>query len=194
MKARSLGGQIVALGVGMALSACATQQATSQAMTIAGAAAVVIGASMAADEQCYSAGPGEGGLQGYCSPGLSKGERTAAKGLAAAGVGLAAAGYALKPKGPDRMQRAPADPDAAPASPYRLIRREPEPAPEPPATDEAAPSAPAAAPELTPSGPPAPENGVCRPEGSVGPALPDASASCSPPPDAARPGPAGTPR
>jgi hypothetical protein len=192
MKGRWLGGQIVALSVGVALSACATQQATSQAMTIAGAAAVVIGASMAADEQCYAAGPGEGGLQGYCSPGLSKGERTAAKGLAAAGVGLAAAGYALKPKGPDRMQRAPADPDAAPSSPYRLIRREPEPAAQPPAPDEGVPSQPAPTPELTSSGPPASEDAVCRPEGSVGPASPD-PASCPQPPDAAPRLGAGTP-
>jgi len=140
------------LGVASALPGCATQHDTAQALTIAGAAAVLVGASMAADEQCYSAGPGEGGVQAYCAPGLSKGARTAGKGLAVAGVGLAAAGYALKPKGPDRWQRAAPDPDAVPASPYRLVRPEPvpepleEPSPEQPAPEGAAPAAPAGPP------------------------------------------------
>jgi hypothetical protein len=127
------------LGVASALPGCATQHHTAQALTIAGAAAVVVGASLAADEQCYDAGPGEGGVQAYCAPGLSKGARTAGKGLAVAGVGLAAAGYALKPKGPDRWQRPAPDPDAVPASPYRLVRPEPAPAAAPAA--EAAPEA-----------------------------------------------------
>lgn len=139
------------LAVGSALPGCATQRDTAQALTIAGAAAVLVGASMAADEQCYSAGPGESGVQPDCVPGLSKGARTAGKGLAVAGVGLAAAGYALKPKGPDRMQRPPADPDAVPSSPYRLIRRDP--APEPSA---AAPAAATAAPDEAAPAPPSP--------------------------------------
>ncbi len=171
-----LGGRIVAFGAAVALTGCATQQATSQALTIAGAAAVVIGASMAADEQCYAAGPGEGGVQSYCSPGLSKGGRNVSKGLAVAGVGLAAAGYALEPKGPDRLKRAPANPDAAPASPYRLIRREPVSEPEP--TSETP-----GAPEARPS--PASAE-ACRADGSVGSASGGGS-SCVAQPEAAQP-------
>lgn len=182
MTARWRGVRIVAFGVWVALTGCATQQATSQAMTIGGAAAVVLGASMAADEQCYAAGPGEGGVQSYCSPGLGPGARTAAKGLAVAGVGLAAAGYALKPKGPDRLQRVPGDPDLAPASPYRLIRPEPAPegASESPPSEEAS-----AAPQQTVSAPP---EAPCRPNGSGGSTTGGAAEGCAAPPAPAPPG------
>jgi hypothetical protein len=114
----------MAFGVGALLTAgCATQQQTAQALTVGGAAAVLVGASMAADEQCYAAGSGEGGLAGDCVSGFSKGTRTAGKGLALAGVGVAAAGYALTPKGPDRRQ--PTASQTVPNSPYRLIRSAP---------------------------------------------------------------------
>jgi hypothetical protein len=160
----------VALGVSAGLLGCASQHQTAQALTVVGAAAVVVGASMASDEQCYEAGPGEGGGNGYCSPGYGKATRNAGKGLAAAGVGLAAAGYAMTPKGPDRTQQispAPVDP----ASPYRLIRRDPPPeqaiAPTQGASAEPAPS-----PECSAEGAPATEeNGSCPAE-KVAPAPP----------------------
>lgn len=135
----------VALGVA-GVGGCATQQGTSQALTVVGAAAVVVGASMAADTQCYGAAS-EGPASVDCARNTSKGVRNAGKGLAVAGVGLAAAGYALKPKGPDNMQRARPDPDAAPASPYRLIRREPLPEPEPELPAEVSPVSAAGTPE-----------------------------------------------
>lgn len=110
---------VLALGVGALLGACATQNATSQAMTIAGAAAVVVGASMGSDGNCY--GSGEGSAAVYCSPGLSRGARRTGTGIAVAGAALAGVGYALKPKGPDRMQSLQAPPPST-SSPYRLIR------------------------------------------------------------------------
>jgi hypothetical protein len=115
---------------GTALTGCASQQATAQALTVVGAAAVVVGASMAADEQCYAASESGGGPGAYCSPALSSGGRKVATGVAVAGVGLAAAGYALTPKGPDRFRPAQSDPALPPT--YRLIRAAPEalPAPE----------------------------------------------------------------
>jgi hypothetical protein len=120
------------------LSGCATQHGTAQALTIAGAAAVIVGASIASDSECYEDPEGGGG---YCSPSLSRGTRRAGTALAVAGAGAAAVGYALQPKGPDRLQRAPAN-LPAPAAPYRLIRPvspEPEVPPEPnAATPEAA--------------------------------------------------------
>jgi hypothetical protein len=153
----------VAVGVSAGLSGCASQHQTAQALTIVGAAAVVVGASMASDEQCYETGPGEGGGNGYCSAGYSKATRNTGKGLAAAGVGLAAAGYAMTPKGPDRtraVSRAPVDP----VSPYRLIRRDPPP-------EQAA-----AAPEAAPAGAGASaEPVVCGAEGAAG------GASCTAP-------------
>jgi hypothetical protein len=120
-----LAGCFLAGGV---LTGCATQRATSQALTIVGAAAVVVGASMAAgDGHCYDSGS-PGSPLVHCSPGLSKGARQAGTATAVVGAGLAAAGYALEPKGPDTLQ--PAQPSAAPVagSPYRLVR--PPPAPE----------------------------------------------------------------
>lgn len=165
------------IGVASALPGCATQHDTAQALTIAGAAAVIVGASMAADEQCYNAGPGEGGIRAYCAPGLSKGARTAGKGLAVAGVGLAAAGYALKPKGPDRWQRSAPDPDSVPASPYRLVRPAPE-QPEAPPLVEPSPAAP-------PGGGAAPP-AACAPAGS--PSVESRPASNCPP----RPGGSGS--
>jgi hypothetical protein len=117
--------RVVVLALGAAgVGGCATQQGTSQALTVVGAAAVVIGASMAADAQCYD-GPAEGSALVYCAENTSKGVRNTGKAIAVAGVGLAAAGYALEPKGPDNQRRVRPDPDAAPASPYRLIRRDP---------------------------------------------------------------------
>jgi hypothetical protein len=158
MVSRGLSTWALLSGAASALPGCASQHDTAQALTIAGAAAVVLGASMAANEQCYDAAAGEGGLQAYCAPGLSKGARTAGKGLAAAGVGLAAAGYALTPKGPDQWQRPPADPDAIPLSPYRLVRREP--APEQPEVQLAPPPAAAVTPEAASQSP------GCAPAGS----------------------------
>jgi hypothetical protein len=114
-----LGGSILGGGV---LGGCATQSATSQALTIVGAAAVVVGASMAAgDGHCQDSGS-PGSPLVHCSPGLSKGARQAGTATAVVGAGLAAAGYALEPKGPDTLQ--PAQPSAAPVpgSPYRLVR------------------------------------------------------------------------
>jgi hypothetical protein len=113
---------LVMSGAGALTSGCATQQSTAQALTIAGAAAVLVGASLAADNNCY-ASP-EGGPATYCSSGLSKGTRRAGTGLALAGVGAAAAGYALQPKGPDRRSL-PAPAPRAPTEPYRLIRTTP---------------------------------------------------------------------
>ena len=140
---------LVALGVGAALTGCATQSQTAQALTIAGAAAVVVGASMASDQQCYAGGPE--GAAGYCGPGLSKGARSAGTGVAVAGVGLAAAGYALMPKGPDvTLRRAPVGP--APEAPYRLVRP-----PEAPSSESTLPAM-----EPSPAVPPG-----CRPEGSA---------------------------
>ena len=155
---------LVALGVGATLTGCATQYQTAQALTIAGAAAVVIGASMAADQQCYALGPE--GAAGYCGSGWSKGARDAGKGVALAGVGLAAAGYALMPKGPDVTLR-PARVGPVLAVPHRLVRQGvlPEAAPEP--SPELAPGCPAgtasaAAPEPSPELAPG-----CRPAGSA---------------------------
>jgi hypothetical protein len=131
----------MASGVGILLTlSCATQQQTAQALTIAGAAAVLVGASMAADEQCQAASPGEAG---YCPPGFSEGTRNVGKGLAVAGVGAAAAGYALTPKGPDRRQGVSAA-AVAPGSPYRLVRAAPA-EPTVPAPSGVVPEAPAGA-------------------------------------------------
>jgi hypothetical protein len=147
----------------LALGGCATQHQTAQALTIAGAAAVIVGASMASDSDCQD--PGEGAVEVYCGPRLSKAGRNVGKGVAVAGVGLAAAGYALQPKGPDRMRGPRSDPSGEPPSPYRLIRRDPP--PEPVAPEAAASEA--AAPEATPPEPNASEGpATCRPEGSAG--------------------------
>jgi hypothetical protein len=128
--------RLVGLALGVAgVGGCATQHGTSQALTVAGAAAVVVGASMAADEQCYGA-PSGGAALVDCAANTSKGVRNTGTAIAVAGVGLAAAGYALKPKGPDNLQRVRPEPDAAPASPYRLIRRDPPPEPPPEPTPE----------------------------------------------------------
>jgi hypothetical protein len=168
----------VAVGVGAGFLGCASQQQTAQALTVVGAAAVVVGASMASDEECYGA-PGEGGGNAYCSPGYGKATRNAGTGLAAAGVGLAAAGYAMTPKGPDRTQslsRAPVDP----ASPYRLIRRDPPP--------EEATVAPAGSSEgLAPSAavPTAPEE--CAGEGAPAAGSASCKAPTAPAPPAATP-------
>ncbi|HEU4577620.1 MAG TPA: hypothetical protein VFS67_05165 [Polyangiaceae bacterium] len=112
---------LVLSGAGALTSGCATQQSTAQALTIAGAAAVLVGASLAADDNCSASLEGVGA---YCSPGLSKGTRRAGTAMAVAGVGVAAAGYALQPRGPDRRS-APAPAPRAPAEPYRLIRATP---------------------------------------------------------------------
>jgi len=167
---------LVALGVGAALTGCATQYQTAQALTIAGAAAVVIGASVAADEQCYAVGPE--GAAGYCGSGWSKGARNAGTGVAIAGVGLAAAGYALMPKGPDvTLQLAPVRP-MMPSGWYRSMRQRPRPEVAPP---EAVPEpSPEAEPECRPAGSAAREgaaNESCprSPAGSEGaPAVPGA--------------------
>ncbi|MEO8178009.1 MAG: hypothetical protein ABI895_04160 [Deltaproteobacteria bacterium] len=90
-------------------------------MTIAGTAAVIIGASLAADGDCAEAL--EIGGPGYCSSGLSRGTRQAGTAVALAGLGAAAAGYALQPRGPDRTR--PALAPLAPSQPYRLIRTTP---------------------------------------------------------------------
>jgi hypothetical protein len=103
---------------------CATQQATSQAMTIAGAAAVVVGASIAADSRCHDVTPGGAGPAAFCSSGLSRGTRNVGTGVAVAGAALAAAGYALQPKGPDRLQGG-GNALPVPAGPYRLVRPTP---------------------------------------------------------------------
>jgi hypothetical protein len=124
-----MSGVLGTLLAGCVLGGCATQRATSQALTIVGAAAVVVGASMAADGQCYDSGAA-GSPQVYCSSGLSKGARRAGTATAVVGAGLAAAGYALEPKGPDTLQSAPRSAATVPGSPYRLIRPPPEPAPE----------------------------------------------------------------
>jgi hypothetical protein len=68
-------------GLGLAGSGCASPAATSRLLTTAGAAAVVVGASLAADSQCYPSPQGAAG-PAYCSPGLSKSGRKAATGLA----------------------------------------------------------------------------------------------------------------
>jgi hypothetical protein len=100
---------------------CATQQGTAQALTVGGAAAVMVGASLASSSQCASTAS-VGGPAVYCPPRSSSGARSAGTALAAAGVGLAAAGYALRPKGPDRVRAAVA---AAPGSSWRLVRATP---------------------------------------------------------------------
>ncbi len=169
-------------GVAGPLSGCATQRATSQALTVGGAAAVAVGASLASSTQCYDAALGQGGGAFTCASGGGRGARQAGTALALAGVGAAAAGYALEPKGPDVARRpgraAPAaftlsrlprrDPDPAAFEPYRLPRRDPEP---PPAEAEGAPAGEAA---------PAPAPEPCRPLGPrVEPAPPDAGRPCS---------------
>jgi hypothetical protein len=112
---------IVGFGTASMLS-CATQQDTAQALAIAGTAAVIIGASMAADNgECYAEA---GGGAAYCSPGLSKTARRAGTATAVAGAGVAAAGYALQAKGPDVNRHAHTAP-TGPTSPYRLIRKAP---------------------------------------------------------------------
>lgn len=110
--------------LGAGVMGCASQHDTAQALTIAGAAAVVVGASLAADSPCHE-GPGGGGaVAAYCSPGASRGVRRAGTAAALAGVGVAAAGYALQPKGPDRLAPPRSNLPAA-AAPYRLIRAVP---------------------------------------------------------------------
>jgi hypothetical protein len=115
---------VLAFGLVSFLGGCATQSATSQALTVGGAAAVVVGASLASDAQCFDLGPGQGG-SGYCAPGPSRGGRQAGTALAVAGAGVAAAGYALAPKGldiklPARTKQAPSTPTT-----FHLVRREP---------------------------------------------------------------------
>jgi hypothetical protein len=126
------------LGLGLLGSGCASRDATASLLTTAGAAAVIVGVSMAADTQCHPARQGSG--PAYCSSGLSKGTRNAGTALAIAGVGAAAAGYALQPKGPD--QQHPASAPRAPTRPYRLLRR--------PEVASAGASDPATAPEALP--------------------------------------------
>ena len=177
---------LLALGVATHLGCvlgCATQQATSQAMTIGGAAAVIIGASMAADRKCVDDTPEGGGVGGFCSSGLSSGGRKAGTAIAIAGAGLAAAGYALEPKGPDRIAGANSLPP--PAGPYRLIRPPAPPEPEPIAAPGAA-VAPAPAEErcALPAASPAPEGATAR--DTDGPS-PDASRSCPANSEAAAP-------
>jgi hypothetical protein len=140
---------LVVLGVGAVLTGCATQHQTAQALTIVGAAAVVVGASMAADQQCYAGGPE--GAAGYCGPGWSKGARNAGTGVAVAGVGLAAAGYALMPKGPD-VSLPPAPVGPVSAAPYRLVRPGVPEAPLPATLPVAPEPAPAVEPECRPGG------------------------------------------
>jgi hypothetical protein len=106
----------------MLSSGCATQASTAQALAIAGTAAVIIGASLAADGDCSETI--EAGGFGYCSPGLNRGTRHAGTAVAFAGLGVAAAGYALQPNGPDRSRR-PAPAALAPTQSYRLIRTTP---------------------------------------------------------------------
>jgi hypothetical protein len=124
---KSLNGWVVrslllsGLGLGISGSGCASQQSTAQALAIAGTAAVIIGASLAADGDCTEAL--EVGGVGYCSSGLSRGTRQAGTAVALAGLGAAAAGYALQPRGPDRTR--PALAPLAPTQPYRLIRTTP---------------------------------------------------------------------
>jgi hypothetical protein len=174
----------VAVGVnlllGSGLLGCASQQQTAQALTIAGAAAVIVGASMAADEQCYDAAPGEGGGNGYCTHGYGKSTRNAGKGLAAAGVGLAAAGYAMTPKGPDRM-RGPAVIPSEPVSPYRLIRRDPP--PEEAASAESA----GVRSESAPSAGISPDQAECRGDGASPSVVGSPSCGAAPAPPAATP-------
>jgi hypothetical protein len=119
---------LVMSGAGALTSGCATQQSTAQALTIAGAAAVLVGASLAADNNCYASMEGAAGT--YCSSGVSTGTRRAGTAVALAGVGVAAAGYALQPKGPDRRSL-PAPAPRAPTEPYRLIRSSASAAPRP---------------------------------------------------------------
>ena len=138
-------------GAGVLTSGCATQQSTAQALTIAGAAAVLVGASLAADNNCYASAEGAAGA--YCSPGLSKGTRRAGTAVALAGVGVAAAGYALQPKGPDRRSL-PAPAPRAPTEPYRLIRTSaPGTAPQPGPAQEEDPSDPSEPDPSDPSDP-----------------------------------------
>lgn len=103
------------------LGGCATRQGTAQAMTVAGAAAVIVGASLAADNACAGA-TDDGGAFVHCSSRVSPGVRRAGTAMAIAGAGVAAAGYALQPKGPDRL--VPARPSALPppALSPRLVR------------------------------------------------------------------------
>jgi len=134
------------LGLGILSSGCATQASTAQALAIAGTAAVIIGASLAADGDCSETM--EAGGFGYCSPGLNSASRHAGSAVAFAGLGVAAAGYALQPNGPDRSRR-PAPAALAPTPSYRLIRTSP-PEPDPSELEgalEAAPSDVEAAPE-----------------------------------------------
>jgi hypothetical protein len=144
-RSRWTAGWLLSWGLGAALSSagCATQESTAQALAIAGTAAVIVGASMAADGGCYAAA--EEGPAAYCSSGLSKSTRQAGTAVAVAGVGVAAAGYALQPKGPDRLHR-PAPAPRAPTQPYRLIRTpvaEPEPSePDPSEPDPSDPADP----------------------------------------------------
>jgi hypothetical protein len=137
---------------------CASQASTAQALAIAGTAAVIVGASLAADNDCTEAAEGAGSPVVYCSPGLSKSTRKAGTAVAVAGAGVAAAGYALQPKGPDGLHR-PAPAPRAPTQPYRLIRKAP---PEPVSTEPVSPEsvspaepAPGVLPETAPE--PAPE-------------------------------------
>jgi hypothetical protein len=133
---------LVMSGAGALTSGCATQQSTAQALTVAGAAAVLVGASLAADNNCSASA--EGATGSYCSSGLSKGTRQAGTAVALAGVGVAAAGYALQSKGPDQRSL-PAPAPRAPTAPYRLIRTTPaqeDPADPADPTDPSDPSAP----------------------------------------------------
>ncbi len=167
---------MVGLGWACALSGCATQKDTSKALSVAGAAAVIVGATMASSTQCYDALPATGGGNANCAPSLSRGARQAGTALAAAGAGVAAAGYALEPKGPDVKKRpAKSSPEPAFERP-RLPRREPD----PPSVPETA-----TTPGVTLAGEAtgADASGPCRPSGSASdPAAPGGEGPACPSP------------
>lgn len=171
--------------LGFSTLGCATQQATSQAMTIAGAAAVVVGASMAANNRCHDVTPEGGGPGAFCSSGLSRGARNVGTGVAVAGAALAAAGYALQPKGPDRLQGG-ANALPAPAWPYRLARPAPAVAGPP-----AAPAEPAAVEQGCPARDVKPASEAAPGDVEEAPAedasQPNAGPPCAAPPDETAP-------
>lgn len=164
-------------GISLASTGCATRDATSSVLTTAGAAAVIVGATMAADTHCYQSSHSAGGA--YCSPGLSKSTRNAGTALAIAGVGAAAVGYALQPRGPDQLGPAPSP--RAPTRPYRLLRRpvEPEPGGSAPAGAATAGGAAATSPETAVA--PAPESAAPEP-GAVAPRVEPAPPPAPAPP------------
>ena len=150
----------VLVAMTLVASGCASQRDTGAALVTAGALAAGIGASAASNSRCSSFG---------CYP--QQGSKTGAK-IALAGLAVAAAGYAIAEaaRRQDRSGSRPSDPPSDPNG-WRLVRRDPDPAP----VDPAAPGAP-------PTDPAQPEAAPADPQTPAGTQAPAVPAAPTPPP------------